>query len=416
MDNIIIETHDQLQYWQYQLLKIYDNSIYLQNLLDNSDEVNDEIFEQIFNLLNLNITNEKCIEYLLNLIDNYKTIKYIEENIYYYIVLSDYFQLNIQDEFFIFVLNDFILNKKIFYNKLHSYQPFNYYILDKFSKENYITNETFAYIFEINKNISNEIKKLFSSNIEQKLLYKCNFIVDLNICNNDKINNVNHLKLLETLDISDRCGVNQHGISKLLSVKKLTACYNHKIVDINHLQLLETLYMSHCCGITQNGIMQLLFVKHLLLRNNTMIKSINHLQELESLDISYSNVNQNGISKLIFVKHLIACDNQNITNVNHLQFLKSLHITGICGVDQYGISQLLTITYLNANCNKQITNVNHLQLLEKLFICYNCGVDQNGVSKLKSVIYLDAFGNNKITNCNEIINYEKWKMKMLTQI
>ena len=340
------------------LLKIYDNSTYLQNLLNNSDEVSNEIFEQIFNLLNLNITNEKCIEYLLNLIDNYKTIKYTEENIYYYIVLSDYFQLNIQDEFFIFVLNNFVLNKNIFYNKLYLYQPFNYYILDKFSKENYITNETFAYIFEINKNICNEIKKLHSTYIEQNLLDKCIFIINLNICDNDKITNINHLKLLKTLDISGlRNTVNQNGISELLFVKNLKCYSNDKIANVNHLQLLETLCISHqSCN--QYGISKLLFVKKLIAWKNQDISDLNHLQLLETLDIDDCCVKQCGISQLKFVKHLYVRNNSGIVNVNHLQLLEELNISHGCGVDQNGISQLKLMKYLYARHNNKITDTN----------------------------------------------------------
>ncbi len=241
-------------------IKIYNASTYLKNILDktinvenkneNKNEIKIEIeIEKILNLthklLNLNISYNIFIEYILKLLDDYESIEYNEENILTFVTLVDYFMFEyITDIFFDFVVYKYIFKKRIFYDKLHKYNAINYCILDKFKNDdnnteninigseintsylfiihkNNISNEIFKYIFEINENICNEIYELQSRHIEQNLLNKCKHIIKLNICDNIKIFNINHLQKLEELDISGICEVNQKGINQLKLVRKL---------------------------------------------------------------------------------------------------------------------------------------------------------------------------------------------------
>ncbi len=271
----------------YNLLKIYNASTYLQNILDDSNNVEYDVTSLIkytYELLNLNITYEQYIKYLLNLINDYKNKnnKYTNENILQYVILADFFQLNICDEFFGYILNEFICKQK-FYDKLYSYNPINYCILEKLKQNNDISVNTLEYIFKINENICNEIMELNSCNITQELLNKCKNIKKLDVCFNYNIFNVNHLKQLEDLDASSS-NVSQFGILKLLFIKTLRVKNNFKITDVNHLQLLEKLDVS-CCGVNQYGISQLLFVKKIVIYANNKINNVNHLQELTELDI-----------------------------------------------------------------------------------------------------------------------------------
>ncbi len=356
------------------LLKIYNASTYLQNLLE--DEKSDNfvstingLLQQSYKLLNLNLNSYSYlsyidyIEYLLNLVNNYKNIKFTENNVKQYIVLSDYFQLTIQDEFFNTVLNNYILQQNIFYDKLYVYQPFNYYILDKFSKKNNINNKTFMYIFEINENICYEIKKLYSVYIEQKTLDKCVNIVDLDICNNSHIKDINCLQFLETVNISGYfSNLPQRGISQLLFVKNLNVSNNKNITDVNHLQLLTNLNASgRRCNVTQLGISKLLFVKNLNLFDNSKITCVNHLQLLEDLDISglSCGIKQYGIAHLMFIKNLNVSVNSGVTNVNHLRCLENLNASGYwCGICPYSISLLTTIIKTLCTCNNPSFNNN----------------------------------------------------------
>ncbi len=350
------------------LLKIYDSSLYLQNILEdinknenkdeNENENKDENENEINNLLiktfellnlnfNLNLEHDKCIIYLLNLIDNYRKISYDNNNILQYVILSDYFMLNNQYIFLDYIINKFIFNAKIFYDKLHLQNSINYCILDRFSKTLNIPNSTFKYIFKVNKNICNEIKILSSTYIKQSILNECTNIIELNIEDNKNVISVNHLKFLEKLDISGTCAVNQTGITELCLIKILDASNNYNITDVNHLQLLEKLDISHRhgYGIDQKGISCLQFIKTLNVAYNEKITDVNHLQLLENLNISCSyyfdsGVTQYGISRLLNIKKLIACDNKKITDVNHLQNLEELDISYGCKITQSGISNL----------------------------------------------------------------------------
>ncbi len=429
------------------LLKIYGASEHLRCILDDSDNnVTTEIsklLQKSYELLNsnantnTNISYETFIVYLLNLIDNHKNIKYTSENILQYVTLVDYFILDIQDDFFNYILDKYIFTYNMFYDKLYQYNIINYYILDKFSKKNNIKNETFEYIFDINKNMCNEITTLYSQNIKQNVLNKCTYIIKLNINNNMHINSVNHLQMLVELDVSRKydCGkieehlfrikfqnaIKQDGISQLLFIKKLNACNNSHITDVNHMQCLTELNISNDCSVKQIGISHLQFVKKLNVYNNHKINDVNHLQCLTNLNISGEScgVKQNGILQLLLVKKLNISNNVKITNINHLKFLKNVNMFDSDYYDGYDSDNdennliilvknqifisLLNITTLNVQECELITNVNHLQLLVNLNISGNlCGVNQEGISQLLFVKKLNASYNQKITDVNHL--------------
>ncbi len=314
------------------LLKIYEHSEHLQTILEPNDvekNIND-ILKQEFNILNLNITYEKYIEYLLNLTNDdndYNKIQFTEENIAQHCTLYDYFLFNNQYDFLDFVFDTHISKQHIFYDKLYLNQPFNNFILLKISKENDVDNETFKYIFETNENICNEIITLCSEHIEQNLLNRCLNITDLNICNNKKITNVNHLKFLINLNISWECGVDQKGILQLKFIKKLNACDNNKITNINHLLFLEELDMSFNCGIIQKEISSNLNIVNLHTNNfdntflhfkdplcrdydcnnndtyfNTLLKIHNKSEELQSKLRNKILYGSDGINALLRIK------------------------------------------------------------------------------------------------------------------
>jgi len=339
------------------LLQIHKSSTYMQNILQNilndSNDTNEEeinnLLIQTYELLNsdknsnlkLNINYDQYIEYLINLTNDYLKIEYTKENILQYIILADYFQLKIQDDFFVYILNNYVIKINKFYNKLYLYQPFNYYILNEFGKENNINNNTFKYIFKINKNMCNEITTLHSRHIKQYYLDKCINIVNLNISKNWQINNVNRLQKLEKLNISscyckNDCNVDQNGISQLKFIKKLDASCNRKIIDVNHLQQLEELNVSGMPDYVYWGLHKL------------------NISGIPQYKKYICGINQNGISQLTSIKILIASDNDKITDVNHLQKIEYLNISGNCCVGQNGMSQLMLIKKLYAYDNDKI--------------------------------------------------------------
>ena len=159
------------------LLIIYNNSEYLQNILNdnNNGNINDHIINDsillVYNLLNLNnkITYDELINKLIELINNYKDIKYNKENIIIYLTLYEYFLIiEKEDKFYYYIINEYIINN-LYYKELYQFNSINYYLLDILSKTNDIKNETLEYLFKINNNLYNEIINLYSSNIFHKI-------------------------------------------------------------------------------------------------------------------------------------------------------------------------------------------------------------------------------------------------------
>ena len=61
--------------------------------------------------------------------------------------------------------------------------------------------------------------------------------------NNKNIKSVNHLQLLEKLNASGKtCGINDKGIKHCINIVELNIEDNYKIQDLNHLKLLMFLH------------------------------------------------------------------------------------------------------------------------------------------------------------------------------
>ena len=73
----------------------------------------------------------------------------------------------------------------------------------------------------------------------KKELKDLRLIEELNVHNNEKIINVNHLNNLKILDCSNNCGIDLEGINDLQLIEKLYAYDNKKIKNINHLTKLK---------------------------------------------------------------------------------------------------------------------------------------------------------------------------------
>ena len=438
MDNLqkqYINHFDSVSDYTFNLIKIYKSSEHLQTILSDLDLENNiinsinainELLKQSMLMLNLNIKYNIFINYLVNLLDIPANINFTEENVLIYVTLYDYFMLKTPfDLIDDFVVNDFILNKIMFYDKLYVYEPINKYILNKLSKQNFVKNETFEYIFNINKNLCNDITTLYSTYIKQKLLDKCLFITSLNINGNNNIFNINHLQnTLIELDISKCDKIYNNGISKLLKLERLNLSRNDRIHQIKHFHLLEELNIAYCV-IPQHEIKNLLKLKKLNVCYNNpeedtyakkygyecniknihhpQISNVNHLQQLTHLDISgFCCVDQDGISDLKLITNLNANCNGKITDVNHLTKLEDLNISGgSCCQD--GFTNCLNIKKLNVEYNHKITNVNHLTKLEDLNISGSyCGVDQEGFTNCLNIKKLNIKYNEKITNTSHL--------------
>ncbi len=184
-------------------------------------------------------------------------------------------------------------------------------------------------------------------------------------------------------------------------IQKLNLCESNKIFDLNFLTKLKELDCSFT-EINDNNIKEL-NLEHLSANNCKNITNINHMSKLKILDVSGNcGVNDYGIKNLLNIVELNASENTKITNVNHMLKLKILDAIGNCGVNDYGIKNLLNVIKLNASSNTKITNVNHMLKLEILGASGNCGVNDYGIKNLLNIVELIVSENTKITNINHM--------------
>jgi hypothetical protein len=107
---------------------------------------------------------------------------------------------------------------------------------------------------------------------------------NLDIYDNGKITDLNHLQKLKKVDISCDCGVNQKGIEFLDQVEEMSCWNNDKITDLNHLRKLRKVDISYDCGVNQKGIKSLRLVEEIDHRGNSKITNLGHLQKLKKVN------------------------------------------------------------------------------------------------------------------------------------
>lgn len=168
----------------------------------------------------------------------------------------------------------------------------------------------------------------YTKNISQKMIEqpKYKYLKKIDLSNNNKIKNLNHLK--NTLKVlicgGYKCKINQESISDL-RLEELYAQNNKYIHNLDHMkETLKILDISEDCAIGQTGITQLNLVE-LYASNNMNIHNLNHMHEsLKILNLNWnSEFTQEGISKLK-LNELYIRGNKNIRDINHMKTLKIL--------------------------------------------------------------------------------------------
>ena len=92
------------------------------------------------------------------------------------------------------------------------------------------------------------IPQKYIKRLSDKILKLYPFIKKLNVCDNYKVTNVNHMTNLKILGALGDCGIDDNGI-KDLNLIELDAGYNPRIKNINHMTNLRKLDASGICGI-----------------------------------------------------------------------------------------------------------------------------------------------------------------------
>ena len=140
-----------------------------------------------------------------------------------------------------------------------------------------------------------ELNACNDSGINQNGIRDVTWLIKLDVSNNTKITDVNHMTKLEELGACYNWenrgdgGLDQNGIKNVTSLRILNVWENKSITDVNHMTKLEELNAGGSCGIDQNGLYGATSLRILDIINNRKIKNINHLTKLKKLYVDIEN-------------------------------------------------------------------------------------------------------------------------------
>ena len=104
---------------------IFDNSETMQSFADSYDEhTKEEVVDNSLHYFNCDLNIDTCKEYLLNIINNYKSIEFTDDNILKYVCLAEYYCL--KREFIEYVVDKYILYYNKFYHILWKHGVLTY--------------------------------------------------------------------------------------------------------------------------------------------------------------------------------------------------------------------------------------------------------------------------------------------------
>ena len=76
------------------------------------------------------------------------------------------------------------------------------------------------------------------------------------------------MKNLRILYAGYNCGIDDKGINQLVFLTELNVSNNSKVTNVNHMKNLRILYAGDNCGIDDTGISQLIFLTELNVSDN----------------------------------------------------------------------------------------------------------------------------------------------------
>jgi hypothetical protein len=196
---------------------------------------------------------------------------------------------------------------------------------------------------------------------------------------------------------------------KYIKLLQLNLKNNMKHFDLNHLIYLQKLNIGFDCldfnyfQISDEEIKNCKNLTCLLVQQNKKIKNVNYFINLEILDASLSHINNQGIKNCKNIKKLHT--SPFITDTNHLIQLEELYAINI-NLGNEGIKECKKLKKLYINCNENITDINHLINLEELSVVRNLKINNNGLKNCINIKRLDMGGSNNITDLNTLINLE----------
>lgn len=268
--------------------------------------------------------------------------------------------------------------------------------LDFLSQKNYrLTSKDNAINYPIT-NLYNNVPKL--TKLNDNILKTYLHIIKLNAGNNSKITDVNNLIYLQILIATNKCGIDNAGISKLRNLTKLSIRGNKKITNINHLTKLQMLDASGKCKISD--ISKLTNLIELSIVNNNKITSISNLYSLQRL-FANNAINDSNFFQLTNLT-ILSIDGDKIKNINYLTQLQCLCIEEDCEITGDGFSQLTNLTTLHIRAYDYVEKIDRFINLESLTI--NNMIENSDLLQLTKLTSLIATNNYCIHNINNLTN------------
>ena len=317
------------------------------------------------------------IDYFIN---NYKKIKYTNDNIKNYAHLVYFFDITnseseqtLEKEFRHHLIVNYIFNNNMLLETLVNYTSYvddisdilnNNCSIDNDFANIVFTDDDVIYIAKYMQNDNKITKFCAKDNITKKSIEALPDIKHLILHPNSKIfdNDIMHLIYLESLNIYENNKITNVGIENLTNLKKLNISCDiqyrmNNITDkgLQNLCNLEELDLTFNCSITNEGI--------------------KNLQKLKVLDITASNITGNGLQKLIALEELYdACglttiEDDDIVNLLNLKIFATANSRN---VTNKGISKMNLTTFISSG-NKNITpdGIKHMTNLKNLNVAGN---------------------------------------------
>ena len=238
---------------------IFDNSEIIQNIAESyCTFTKQQVVDDFLDGFSCNLPNNTCKRYLVDIIDGYAfkyaSIDLFDCNISHYVQLAEYFCLD--ESFIMHIVDKYILAQNKFYDSICGHESVNKLIIRKFCSENDIDNCTFEYLHLHNKTLFDDTRKLSSSLINNHNLAKFNYLVELNVSNNQHAINesIKHMRL-HSLNVSLCRKITNDCIEHMHYLTKLNARANSGITDFGIRNMnLSVLDASDNCSITDKSV------------------------------------------------------------------------------------------------------------------------------------------------------------------
>src|SRR5271154_1679792 len=158
--------------------------------------------------------------------------------------------------------------------------------------------------------------------LNDKVLQRYPYIIQLDANNNPNIRDISHLICLKILYAKWNCGILNDSIQKL-NLTELHINHNPKIYNLGHMTNLKTLYADWYWNIPELSLHKL-NLTCLHIRHTHQLARIGHMTSLKILYMDDSNIHPKHLKKINL--HTLSISDLGHVEVNYMTNLKILHV------------------------------------------------------------------------------------------